>query len=205
MTNIFVHSMYFRVCFPSHSSTWRGSDGSFPALIIASEHAILLPFGDDLLPAITCYFESSISTNVLTKIQDSFGDKIPMIAAAMQPDEAFSRYEIEVADPLTDVVMSNLLRMSGLFVLDQPPNIFANSSYPTTAQKNCKNAAMGYKCFGTFKVMSCEGAWAQVRTHPLSSVVYQMNHMFAQTCNNTKSQVYQELIYLSRHEAHYEL
>jgi hypothetical protein len=83
----------------------------FTALAIASEHAIWLPLGDDPLQAITCYLESSISANVLTEIQDSFGDKIPMIAAAMQPEGAPSQYESEVADPLTDVVMINLLRM----------------------------------------------------------------------------------------------
>jgi hypothetical protein len=79
-------------------------------LAIASEHAIWLPL-DDPLHAIACYLESSILANVLTEIQDSFGDKIPMIAAAMQPEGAPSQYDHEVADPLTDVVMKNLLRM----------------------------------------------------------------------------------------------
>jgi hypothetical protein len=103
-------STLFHVCFPSHSSTWSISEG-FPALVIASEHAMWLRRFNDPLQAIKCYIESPISANVLTEIQDSFGDKIPMIAAAMQPEGALSRYEIEVADPLTDVVMNNLLRM----------------------------------------------------------------------------------------------
>jgi hypothetical protein len=111
VTNIFVHSTLFHVCFPSHSSTWRVSEGHFSALVIASEHVIWLPVHGAFMHAITCYMESSISANVLTKIQDSFGDKIPMITAAMQPEGAFSQYEIEVADPLTDMVMNNLLRM----------------------------------------------------------------------------------------------
>jgi hypothetical protein len=55
--------------------------------------------------------ESSSSANVLAEVQNSFGDKIPMIAAAMQPEGALSQYEIEVADPLTNVVMNNLLCM----------------------------------------------------------------------------------------------
>jgi hypothetical protein len=80
-------------------------------LIIASEHTIWLPLNNDHLQAITCYTESSISANVLTEIQDSFGDKIPVIAAAMQPEGALSQYVTEVADPLTNVVMNNLLRM----------------------------------------------------------------------------------------------
>ena len=66
---------------------------------------------NDPLESIKCYMKSSISANVLTEIQDSFGDKIPMIAAAMQPEGAPSQYEHEVADPLTDVVLNNLLRM----------------------------------------------------------------------------------------------
>jgi hypothetical protein len=103
--------MLFHVCFSSCPSTCRVSDGCFPELVIASEHAIWLPLGNDPPQAITCYMESSISANVLTEIQDSFGDKIPMIAAAMQPEGAFSHYEIEVANPLIDVVMNNLLRM----------------------------------------------------------------------------------------------
>jgi hypothetical protein len=80
-------------------------------LVIASEHTIWLPSGDDPLQAITCYMESSISANLLAKLQDSFGDKIPIITAAMQPEEALSQYEIEVVDPLTDIVMNNLLCM----------------------------------------------------------------------------------------------
>jgi hypothetical protein len=104
-------SMLFHVCFSSYSSTWRVSEGGFPALVIASEHAIWLPHDNNPLQAITCYMESSISANVLTEIQDSFGDKILMIAAAMQPEGALSQYHIEVADPLTNVVMNNLLRM----------------------------------------------------------------------------------------------
>jgi hypothetical protein len=79
-------------------------------LVIASEHAIWLP-GDNPLQAIACYMESSVSANVLTEIQDFFGDKIPMITAVMQPEGALSQYEIEVADPLTNVVMNNLLSM----------------------------------------------------------------------------------------------
>jgi hypothetical protein len=110
VTNIFMHSMLFHVCFPSCYSTWRVSEGHFPALVIASEHAIWLPLGDNPLQAIKCYVESSISAYVLKEIHDSFGDKIPMITAAMQPEGALSLYEIEVADPLTDVVMNNILR-----------------------------------------------------------------------------------------------
>ena len=75
-------------------------------MIIASEHAIWLPTDSDYLQAIKCYTESPISANVLTEITNSFGNKIPMITAAMEG--ALSQYEIEVADPLTDV---NLLRM----------------------------------------------------------------------------------------------
>jgi hypothetical protein len=60
---------------------------------------------------VTCYTESPNSANVLTEIQDSFGDKIPVITAAMQPKVTFSQYVTEVADPLADVVMNNLLRM----------------------------------------------------------------------------------------------
>jgi hypothetical protein len=80
-------------------------------LIIASEHASWLPFDNNQLQAITCYTESPNSANVLTEIQDSFGDKIPVITAAMQPEVTFSQYITEVADPLADVVMNNLLRM----------------------------------------------------------------------------------------------
>ena len=79
-------------------------------MVIASEHAIWLPRGGDHLQAVTCYIESSISANVLTEIQDFFGDKILMITAAMQPG-ACSQYGTEVADSLTNVVMNNLLRM----------------------------------------------------------------------------------------------
>jgi hypothetical protein len=104
--------MLFHVCFPSHSSTWRVSERCFPALAIASEHAVWLAYQDNPLRAITCFVESSISANVLTEIQNSFGNKIPMITAAMQPEGALSQYQIEVADTLTDVVMNNLLRMS---------------------------------------------------------------------------------------------
>jgi hypothetical protein len=103
--------MLFHVCFPSHFSTWRVSESCFPALVIASEHAVWLAHLDNPLQAITCFVESSISANVLTEIQNSFGNKIPMITAAMQPEGAPSQYEIEVADTLTDVVMNNLLRM----------------------------------------------------------------------------------------------
>jgi hypothetical protein len=78
-------------------------------LVIASEHLNWLPHGDDPLRGITSYMESSIPAILLTEIQDSFGDKIPIIANAMQPRS--SSYEKEVADPLTDVVMNNLLRM----------------------------------------------------------------------------------------------
>jgi hypothetical protein len=106
-----MHSMLFHVCLPSHSSTWSISECGFPALVIASEHAMWISRFIDPLQSIKCYMESPISANVLTEIQDSFGDKIPMIAAAMQPEGALSRYETEVADPLTDVVMNNLLRM----------------------------------------------------------------------------------------------
>jgi hypothetical protein len=80
-------------------------------LIIASKHAFWLPFDNNQLQAITCYTESPNSANVLTEIQDSFGDKIPMIAAVMQPEEDLYQYEIMVVDPLTDVVMNNLLSM----------------------------------------------------------------------------------------------
>jgi hypothetical protein len=106
-----MHSMLFHVCLPSHSSTLRVSEGCFPALVIASEHALWLPLGSNHLQAITCYTESPISVNVLTEIQDSFGDKIPVISAAMQPEVALPQYVTEVADPLTNVVMNNLLRM----------------------------------------------------------------------------------------------
>jgi hypothetical protein len=106
-----MHSMLFHVCFHFCSSTWRASEGGLPALVIASEHAIWLSHGNDPLQAIACYTESSIFANVLTEIQDSFGDKILIIAAAIQPEGAPSQYEIEVADPLTNVVMNNLLRM----------------------------------------------------------------------------------------------
>jgi hypothetical protein len=58
----------------------------FPALVIASEHANWLPPSNIYLQAITCYVESSTSANVLTEIQDSFGNKIPMITTAMQPE-----------------------------------------------------------------------------------------------------------------------
>ena len=79
-------------------------------MVIASEHAIWLPLGNNPLQAIKCYVESSISASVWTAIQASFGDNIPMIAAAMQTEGSLSLYEIEVADPLTDVVMNNILR-----------------------------------------------------------------------------------------------
>ena len=108
MTNIFVHFTLFQVCFPSHSSTWSVSDGGSPALVIASEHAFWL---GNHMQAITCFIESPISANVLTVIQDSFRDRIPVIIAALQPEGALSLYEIEVTDPLTNVVMNNLLRM----------------------------------------------------------------------------------------------
>src|SRR6202035_5485407 len=77
----------------------------------ASEHVYWLPRGDDPLQGITAYMESSIPAILLTKIQDSFGDKIPIITNAMQPEGAQSQYEKEVADPLTNVVMNNLLRI----------------------------------------------------------------------------------------------
>jgi hypothetical protein len=80
-------------------------------LIIASEHATWLPLDNNQLQAITCYTESPNSANVLTEILDSFGDKIPVITAAMQLEVDFSQYVTEVADPLTNVVMNNLLRM----------------------------------------------------------------------------------------------
>ena len=80
-------------------------------MIIASEHAFWLPHDNNQLQAIACYTESPNSANVLTEIQDSFGDKIPVITAAMQPEVAFSQYLTEVADPLVDVVMNNLLCM----------------------------------------------------------------------------------------------
>jgi hypothetical protein len=80
-------------------------------LVIASEHHNWLPHDDDPLRGITSYMESSIPAILLTKIQDSFGDKIPIITNAMKPEGDHSQYEEEVADPLTDVVMSNLLRM----------------------------------------------------------------------------------------------
>jgi hypothetical protein len=111
MTNIFVHSVLYHVCFHSHPSTWSISEGGFLALVIASEHAMWLPLFNEPLESITCYMESSIYANVLTEIQDSFGGRIPMIAAAMQPEGTLSQYEIEVADPLTNVVMNNLLCM----------------------------------------------------------------------------------------------
>src|SRR3984893_4561612 len=111
MTNTFKHSMLLYVCFPSHSSICCISEVGLSALVIASEHAVWLSPGSDPLQAIKCYMESPISANVLTEIQDSFGDKIPMIAAAMRPEGTLSRYEIEVADPLTDIVVNNLLRM----------------------------------------------------------------------------------------------
>jgi hypothetical protein len=94
--------------FPFSLINLEGSEGGFPALAIASEHMIWLSSRNDPLQAITCYIESSISANVLAEIQDFFGDKIWMIAAALQPEGALS---LEVADPLTDVVMNNLLRM----------------------------------------------------------------------------------------------
>jgi hypothetical protein len=111
MTNFFMHFILFHVCFPSHSSTWSISEGGFPALIIASEHAMWHTHLNNPLQSIKCYMESPISANVLTGIQDSFGDRIPMIAAAMHPEGTLSPYEIEVADPLTDIVVNNLLRM----------------------------------------------------------------------------------------------
>ena len=106
-----MHSMLFHVCFSPLSTTWSISEGGFPALVIASEHANWLPYGDDPLQGITSYIESSIPENLLAKIQDLFGNKIPNIANAMQPEVDHSQYEKEVADPLTDVVMNNLLRM----------------------------------------------------------------------------------------------
>ena len=78
-------------------------------MVIASENTVWLSPGNGPLQATTCYMESSISVNVLTEIQDSFGDKITMITAAIQPQGTHSQYEIEVADPLTDVVINNLL------------------------------------------------------------------------------------------------
>ena len=80
-------------------------------MVIASEHVNWLPHGEDPLQGITSYMESSIPAILLTEIQDSFGDKIPAITNAIQPEGAHFQYEIEVADPLTDVVMNNLLRM----------------------------------------------------------------------------------------------
>jgi hypothetical protein len=107
-----LHGLYIVSClFPFSLFNFEGSEGGFPALTIASKHSIWLSSGYDFLQAITCYIESSISANVLAKIQDSFGDKIPMIATALQPNGALSQYVLEVADPLTDVVMNNLLRM----------------------------------------------------------------------------------------------
>ena len=80
-------------------------------MVIVSEHVNRLPSGEDPLRGITSYMESSVPAILLTKIQDSFGDKIPIIANAMQPEGAHSQYEKEVANPLSDVVMNNLLRM----------------------------------------------------------------------------------------------
>ena len=131
VTNIFMHSMLFHVCFPSHSSTWRVSEG-FPALVIASEHTVWLAHPDNHLQAVTCFVESSISANVLTEIQDSFGDKIPMITAAMQPEGAHSQYEKEVADPLTNVVMNNLLCMPVDFLYST--NLLISSPIARTQQ-----------------------------------------------------------------------
>ena len=108
--------MLFHVCFPSHSSTQRVSEGGFLALVIASEHAIWLPSFHEHKRAIICYLESPISANVLTEIQDSFGDKIPVIVAAMQPEGDLSQYEIQVVDPLTNVVMNNILRELTVFL-----------------------------------------------------------------------------------------
>jgi hypothetical protein len=107
-----LHGLYIVSClFPFSLFNLEGSEGGSPALAIASEHTNWLSSGNDFLQAITCYIESSISANVLAEIQDSFGDKIPMIAAALQPNESLFRYAFEVAAPLTDVVMNNLLRM----------------------------------------------------------------------------------------------
>ena len=56
--------------------------------------------------------ESTIPMSVSQQIQDYFAAKIPIILASMDDTATHDQYETEVATPLTDMVINNLLCMS---------------------------------------------------------------------------------------------
>jgi hypothetical protein len=84
-----------------------------PALAIVAEHSFWLSgqFPSNVHQAAICYMESPVAKNVSREIQIHFATKIPTILAIMDAT-AMKQYKAEIATPLTDVVINNLLRTS---------------------------------------------------------------------------------------------
>ena len=83
------------------------------ALAIVAENSFWLSnlkFPYNVQQAAKHYTTSSVATNVSTQLQVSFGNKTLTISYIMGPVVA-SQYDIEIATPLTDLVLNNLLCM----------------------------------------------------------------------------------------------
>jgi hypothetical protein len=104
-----LHAFYFVACV-SFFTLYHChiSENTFAALAIIAENSFWLSgkFPSNIQQATKHYLKSPVARNVSTQIQTSFSNSI----SAIQSTSA-SEYTDKIATPLTDLVISNLLRM----------------------------------------------------------------------------------------------